>query len=256
MNRYRIGEFSSLSGVSTKTLRFYDEIGLLRPSSVDARTGYRHYTHEQFELLASIQELKTLGVPLAEIRSLMGRAVCASDRQELLERVQGDLRRSIDSANRSLRWIESELEELRGCRSSIPVVVKQRKPLRIASVRGRLKHYDDIQPVEQALLADLPSHSVGKMRGVLWHRCADSGVLEAEAFVELKHSVPQRDCYRLRELEPATAACAYVRFNADAEPAYDAIRRWMHARGFRLAGAKREIYLGPLLEIQFPMAAA
>ena len=35
---YRIGEFARLGGASIKTLRFYDELGLLRPASVDART--------------------------------------------------------------------------------------------------------------------------------------------------------------------------------------------------------------------------
>jgi DNA-binding transcriptional MerR regulator len=36
---YRIGEFANLSGVSAKTLRYYDDIGLLRPASVNSRTG-------------------------------------------------------------------------------------------------------------------------------------------------------------------------------------------------------------------------
>ena len=49
--QYRIGEFAYLGGVSAKTLRFYDEIGLLRPASVDARTGYRQYRPEQLEEL-------------------------------------------------------------------------------------------------------------------------------------------------------------------------------------------------------------
>jgi len=44
--QYRIGEFAELGGVSAKTLRYYDEIGLLRPSGVDARTGYRCYTKD------------------------------------------------------------------------------------------------------------------------------------------------------------------------------------------------------------------
>ena len=69
--RYHIGEFAELAGVTTKTLRFYDEIGILRPSSVDARTGYRHYLPKQLEDLASILALKNLGVPLAQVRDLI-----------------------------------------------------------------------------------------------------------------------------------------------------------------------------------------
>jgi len=62
--RYRIGEFAELGGVSVKTLRFYDEIGLLRPASVDSRTRYRYYVAPQLVQLASISALKGLGVSL------------------------------------------------------------------------------------------------------------------------------------------------------------------------------------------------
>jgi DNA-binding transcriptional MerR regulator len=55
--QYRIGEFADLSGVPAKTLRFYDEIGLLRPAAVDPRTRYRLYLPQQLEELASILAL-------------------------------------------------------------------------------------------------------------------------------------------------------------------------------------------------------
>ena len=54
---YRIGEFAELAGVTRKTLRFYDEIGLLRPASVNARTGYRGYAPRQLQELAAIASL-------------------------------------------------------------------------------------------------------------------------------------------------------------------------------------------------------
>ena len=41
---YKIGEFSALTGLSVKTLRYYDEINLLKPSNVDNYTNYRYYT--------------------------------------------------------------------------------------------------------------------------------------------------------------------------------------------------------------------
>jgi MerR HTH family regulatory protein len=70
---YQIGEFAELGGVSAKTLRFYDEIGVFRPASVDPRTGYRRYSPQQLEELASILALKNLGVPLARLRELRGK---------------------------------------------------------------------------------------------------------------------------------------------------------------------------------------
>jgi len=46
---YSIGEFSQITGLSVKTLRFYHEKGILLPSSVDEATGYRFYQADKIE---------------------------------------------------------------------------------------------------------------------------------------------------------------------------------------------------------------
>lgn len=48
---FKIGEFSKLTQVSIRMLRYYDEIGLLRPASVDLSTGYRMYCASQIPVL-------------------------------------------------------------------------------------------------------------------------------------------------------------------------------------------------------------
>jgi len=50
----RIGEFSKISRDSVKTLRYYDEIGLLKPAQIDRFTGYRYYTLSQLSRLNRI----------------------------------------------------------------------------------------------------------------------------------------------------------------------------------------------------------
>lgn len=62
-----IGEFSSICRVSTKTLRYYDEIGLLTPSEINPQNGYRYYAIEQMETLLFINRLKTYSFSLDEI---------------------------------------------------------------------------------------------------------------------------------------------------------------------------------------------
>ncbi|WP_139906138.1 MerR family transcriptional regulator [Clostridium thermarum] len=52
---YRIGQFSKLSKTTIKTLRYYDEVGLLKPEVVDDFTGYRFYTTDQLVKLHYIQ---------------------------------------------------------------------------------------------------------------------------------------------------------------------------------------------------------
>lgn len=68
-NRFSIGEMSRLMNVPIKTLRYYDEIGLFKPSEVNAQNGYRYYSTEQFEQLDIIKYLRFLGVPLSQIRT-------------------------------------------------------------------------------------------------------------------------------------------------------------------------------------------
>jgi DNA-binding transcriptional MerR regulator len=255
--QYRIGEFSDLSGVSAKTLRFYDQIGLFRPASVDPRTGYRHYRTQQLEELASILALKSLGVTLADVRSLIGQARSARDRRSLLTDLKRTIEQSIQTAAQSLEYINAALAELDASTRPVPVIVKRRPAIPIASVRAKVESYTDILQFEQELLKALPPQSLGDLRGVLWHRCADSGSLEGEPFVALKHKVPPQSFYDVKQLPAATVACAYSGLDDDsAEQAYLAIRKWMNIRGYQLAGPKRELYLDQMLEIQFPLKSA
>lgn len=68
---YSIGEFSKIGSVSTKTLRYYDEIGLLRPAYVDAETHYRYYAEEQVDQILLISELKTYDLRLEQIKAIL-----------------------------------------------------------------------------------------------------------------------------------------------------------------------------------------
>ncbi len=54
----RIGEFSKLTGIPIRTLRYYDEIDLFKPADIDLFTDYRYYKEEQVEDLNLINELK------------------------------------------------------------------------------------------------------------------------------------------------------------------------------------------------------
>lgn len=68
-DKLTIGEVSQMHGISSKMLRYWDRIGLLKPQIVDEITGYRYYSSIQFYLLNFIKYLKELGVPYSEIKS-------------------------------------------------------------------------------------------------------------------------------------------------------------------------------------------
>lgn len=64
---FTIGEISNLFDINIRTLRYYDEINLLKPEYVDSDSKYRYYSTNQFELLNTIKYLRTLNMPLPKI---------------------------------------------------------------------------------------------------------------------------------------------------------------------------------------------
>ncbi len=64
---YKIGEFSKLTNLSISTLRYYNEIGLLIPESVDIFTNYRYYSENNLYQAKVINLLKEAGFSLEEI---------------------------------------------------------------------------------------------------------------------------------------------------------------------------------------------
>ncbi|MBD7963440.1 MerR family transcriptional regulator [Fictibacillus norfolkensis] len=71
MNLFSTGEVSKQYGVSVRTLRYYDQIGLLLPS-VKSESGTRMYRKEDLHLLEKITLLKSLSLPLTEIKKIIG----------------------------------------------------------------------------------------------------------------------------------------------------------------------------------------
>ncbi|WP_106767068.1 MerR family transcriptional regulator [Paenibacillus faecalis] len=66
-----IGEFSKICGVSTKTLRYYDEIGLIHPDEINPENGYRYYSISQLKTLLVINRLKSYLFSLEEIKVIL-----------------------------------------------------------------------------------------------------------------------------------------------------------------------------------------
>lgn len=99
-----IGEMAESSGFSAKTLRFYDEKGLLKPAAVDKFTSYRRYSANQLDKLRLIELLKGLGLTLDQIKA---------------EFDQMDGERLYELLGQRLEKIDEELEHLLHMRGQI-----------------------------------------------------------------------------------------------------------------------------------------
>ncbi len=254
--QYRIGDFSNLSGLSIKTLRYYDRIGLLQPSSIDLRTRYRFYESDQLQSVAVIAALKELGASLDDIKRVLHRTDTRAEHLHLLQKLRRNAQASLEAARRSLSWIEGAMDSLDQGERDVPVVLRRRPAMRIASMRARTRSYEEIGVLERDLHQALNGERIGAVQGVLWHRCAASGAIEGEPFVQVSART-RRGAYAVSELPDAVVATAYCQpTDRDAERVYDAVSRWIHLHDYTLAAPKREVYVGSLLEVQFPVKSA
>lgn len=85
-----IGQFAALHGINKKTLMWYDEIGLLKPASINPENGYRCYNYQQSLLLETILLLRELEVPIPVIQDFMKNR-SAENLKNLLEEKITDL---------------------------------------------------------------------------------------------------------------------------------------------------------------------
>lgn len=105
--KFKIGEFSKLCQVTVKTLRHYEEIGLLIPIEVDEWTGYRYYDINQLRRMNRIVYLKQLGFSLEEITELFEEGKECPGTEQIKEKVE---RCKNDMAH--LMWRQTELAKL------------------------------------------------------------------------------------------------------------------------------------------------
>jgi DNA-binding transcriptional MerR regulator len=94
-DRWRIGEFAKLTGVTTRTLRYWEEFGLLHPSS-SGEGGQRLYSSTDLARVTRIRNLQELlGFSLAEVRTVLG-----AEGVDVLDRVRSELNSGDISASR------------------------------------------------------------------------------------------------------------------------------------------------------------
>lgn len=68
---YSIGQFSVMLNLNKKTLRYYDDIDLFKPTFVDDKNQYRYYDEFQIPVIKEILRLKEIGIPLEQIKKIM-----------------------------------------------------------------------------------------------------------------------------------------------------------------------------------------
>lgn len=268
----RIGLFSRLGQVSVKTLRHYDDLGLLRPALVDDWSGYRYYALEQLPRLYRILALKDLGLSLDDIARSLERGMRADDLRALLEKQQ----RRVDEETARLERVRARLRHIESEEnmSNYDVVLKKVEPQLVASARATIPDWEQVAPTFNRLFDEVRDYVMqhgGKIAGPSLDQWHDSEMpqtnMHVEAAVPLQSPIPGSDRVQVYEMPGiATAACAvhHGPFSSLGE-AHQTVVGWIQANGYKIASPGREVYLeyerdgdpnGYVTEVQYPVEKA
>jgi DNA-binding transcriptional MerR regulator/predicted transcriptional regulator YdeE len=273
----KIGEFSKLVQVPVATLRYYDQVGLLKPIEVDRFTGYRYYSAGQLPRLHRILALKGLGFSLEQIGLVLDEGLTPEQMRGMLRLRHAQISQQLSEAQNQLVEVEARLQQIEREHqlSTYDVLLKRVEPLLVASIRAILPDHNAsgslFGEVYEALGDRVgealgPHPEQGGQTLVLWYDTEFKAhdVDGAAAFM-LRCRVPERGRMRVHELPAATMAATvhHGSYNTIGD-AHTAVLSWIEANGYRIAGPDRELNLyhsmpirlddpSYITEIQYPV---
>lgn len=163
---FKIGDFSQIGQISVRMLRYYDNIGLLKPSHVDESSGYRYYTIEQLPRLNRIAALKDLGLTLQQITDLLAEDLPLERLQTMLKHKQAEIQSHLHEEMARLTRIATRLHQIEHEHEPLhyDVALKSLSAQQLAAVRAIVPHLHLMGEFRNRMLrqlyAWLDAHSV------------------------------------------------------------------------------------------------
>lgn len=251
-----IGQFSKMTYLSVKALRYYHDVGLLEPALVDPGTGYRHYAVAQVGTAQAIRRFRDLEMPIEEVRQLLQAPDEASRNRAILVHLER-MHRQLDQTRAAVASLQALLSE--GPRRAAAVEIRRLPATRAVVARGDVA-FDDcadwLTPALDGLRAEVGARglTVAGADGALYSDAFfEAGVGEVTAFVPVVGDGPEAVDL------PATTAAVLVHDGpfADLDRTYGALGTVVAEMGVAGAGPIREHYLSATsTEVCWPVAGA
>lgn len=260
---FKIGDFSKLSQVSVKALRYYDELGLLKPAQVDRFTGYRYYSADQLPRLNRLLVLKDLGFSLEQIMRLLDEELSPVEIRGMLRLKQAEVQQRVDEEQARLARIEARLRfiEQEGKMPTQEVIIKKVEPQFVAAIRTIVPTYGDQGMLWGQLDVFLGQHKmnpVGPCLTIYYDTEYKESDVDLEVCEPVSPSSEGEGTVVIRELPGAeTMACLLHEGDfATIGETYGALLAWIEANGYRIVGPNREVYLrvvaGSPSDVEYP----
>lgn len=268
---FKISEFSRLSKVSLKTLRYYDRIGMLKPTKIDKETGYRYYSAEQLFEINRILIYKELGFTLQQITQLLHEEISSEQIQGMFRLKESEIQQLLDIEQSKLAGIKERMQliEREGCvEKEQEIVIKPVECQQIVSFKSH-GSVEDIPGLFYTLDQLLKKHNRTLITGpktVLWRESNEKdGDFELEVGYTLNreiYSLPEELHIRSLSEESMMATLLFRSNSTFSSTACVDLASWFEKNGYRIKEEQpgREVYLplskdcdGTLIEIQIPI---
>jgi DNA-binding transcriptional MerR regulator len=270
---FKISEFSQLGQVSVKTLRYYDQFGLLKPAHIDPYTGYRHYMAGQLLRLNRILAFKELGFTLEQIAQLLSEQIPSEQIRGMFRLKQAEIHALIASEQARLTHIEGRLRQIEREQAALPqydVVLKSAEAQLVASIRTKTAPalipilFEEMQ---QYLKRYGVASATAQPYLVLWHGCEQcEDATDIEVACPITHSIPASKRIQIHTL-PAIPTMASMMHccqpNSVCVVSSD-LADWLEVNNYVMVAnrPRRELYLALeedglyIAEVQIPVSLA
>ncbi|MCL2163636.1 MAG: MerR family transcriptional regulator [Oscillospiraceae bacterium] len=263
---FRIGEFSKMSKTTIKTLRYYDEIGLLKPEETDKYTSHRFYSTEQLFRLHRIQELRQIGLSINEINLILS----GHDFEPILQKRKAELVCGLAEGQNQLSRLEFILQGENVMNYS--ATIKELPECVVYSKKMTVPNYDAyfevIPEIGKTIVTKYPELkcTVPEYCFIIYldgeHKEKDINIEFCEAVDKV---YPDFDDFKFKIMK-AVAAVSVMHKGAYSSlgKAYAYIFEWIEENGYAAADNPRESYIDGiwnkeneddwLTEVQVPIA--
>ena len=242
-----IGNFSKISNVTTKALRYYDEIGLIKPVHINTENGYRYYDASQLETILLINKLKQYSFSLEEISEVLKSRHDDALLFSLLQRKKQAAHKKMNELGCMIEHLEKDIKSMeRGIDimaylEDIKVKLVEVEPKNIISVK-------EIISVED----------YGKLMGKLFEKVHSENLTPAGSPMTIYHDSEFNPASSLMEIaipvkevvngirEFCGGLCAMSTLNgpySELTSIYAKLNEWVEKEGYTIAGAPFEVYI-------------
>lgn len=245
---FRIGEFSKMSKTTIKTLRYYDEIGLLKPEETDKFTSYRFYTTNQLVKLHQIQSLRQIGLSINEIKLIL----TGHHSKKILEKRKMELIAEISCVQEQLSRIEfilqgREEQDFMNYQATIKELPECIVYSKLMTVPNYNAYFELIPALSEKVVKKYPD-----IKCVVPEYCfiiyLDGEYKEKDIHVEYCEAIdcrkPDFDDIKFKKMESVTAVSVMHKgAYAGLSQAYAYAFKWIEENNYTVADAPRESYI-------------